>query len=215
MSLETLKTKVGLLIEKAQSGGNTNVKGLIFSDFTGGGQGYPKIADMRSIDIPEQAISSNKDAIFSYLFAATSLTDGFFLYLEEIYLPERIYAFSGYMFQNCLNLTTLHGDTSKVKVVADYAFYRCKKLTEFPYMPSLLVLKKSAFNDCKGLTEVKIYNKLTECAAAAFYNCTNIKDIYVPWAEGEVANAPWGATNATIHYNTTYDENHNPIVTEV
>lgn len=40
-------------------------------------------------------------------------------------------------------------------------------------------------------------------------------DIYVPWAEGEVANAPWGATNATIHYNTTYDENGNPIEAEV
>ena len=23
------------------------------------------------------------------------------------------------------------------------------------------------------------------------------------WAEGAVADAPWGATNATIHYNTT------------
>jgi hypothetical protein len=25
----------------------------------------------------------------------------------------------------------------------------------------------------------------------------------VPWAEGAVANAPWGATNATINYNYT------------
>lgn len=39
-----------------------------------------------------------------------------------------------------------------------------------------------------------------------------IQNIYVPWAEGEVANAPWGATNATIHYNTTFDENGDPIV---
>lgn len=36
-------------------------------------------------------------------------------------------------------------------------------------------------------------------------------DIYVPWSEGEVANAPWSATNATIHYNTVYDENWNVI----
>jgi hypothetical protein len=36
--------------------------------------------------------------------------------------------------------------------------------------------------------------------------------IYVPWSEGEVAGAPWGATKATIMYNTTYDENDNPIV---
>lgn len=28
-------------------------------------------------------------------------------------------------------------------------------------------------------------------------------DIYVPWAENAVANAPWGATSATIHYNYT------------
>lgn len=25
----------------------------------------------------------------------------------------------------------------------------------------------------------------------------------VPWAEGAVTNAPWGATNATINYNYT------------
>ena len=203
----TVTEKVEQLIDKA------NVKGIIFSDFTGG-VGFPKKADMRSIDIPEQEITENTDTTFSYLFANTS-SRGFYCYLEEIYLPERIHTFSSYMFQHCYNLTTLHGDITKVKSVIDYAFNGCKKLTKFPYMPSLLVLKRSAFNGCTGLTEVKIYNKLTECAAAAFYNCPNIKDIYVPWAEGEVANAPWGATNATIHYNTTYDENRNPIVTEV
>jgi hypothetical protein len=42
----------------------------------------------------------------------------------------------------------------------------------------------------------------TNIATDAFYNCRNLLDIYVPWAEGEVANAPWGATNATIHYNS-------------
>ena len=51
----------------------------------------------------------------------------------------------------------------------------------------------------------------TSIDASAFAT-TRATNIYVPWAEGEVANAPWGATNATIHYNTTYDENDNPIV---
>lgn len=27
-------------------------------------------------------------------------------------------------------------------------------------------------------------------------------DIFVPWAEGEIAGAPWGAINARIHYNS-------------
>lgn len=35
-----------------------------------------------------------------------------------------------------------------------------------------------------------------------FKSCTGITDIYVPWMEGAVNSAPWGATNATIHYET-------------
>lgn len=39
----------------------------------------------------------------------------------------------------------------------------------------------------------------------------NLTDIYVPWSQGEVANAPWGAQNATIHYDTVYDSDWNVI----
>lgn len=42
----------------------------------------------------------------------------------------------------------------------------------------------------------------TSIASDAFSN-TDIVNIYVPWAEGAVANAPWGADDATIHYNST------------
>lgn len=45
--------------------------------------------------------------------------------------------------------------------------------------------------------------KPTRIDSNAFYNCSNLKTINVPWAEGEVANAPWGATKATINYNYT------------
>ena len=44
-------------------------------------------------------------------------------------------------------------------------------------------------------------NNLPTIASNAFENCQDLTDIYCPWAEGEVANAPWGATKATIHYN--------------
>lgn len=43
------------------------------------------------------------------------------------------------------------------------------------------------------------------------FNTTKQGDIYVPWADGAVANAPWGATGATIHYNTVFDEDGNVI----
>ena len=42
--------------------------------------------------------------------------------------------------------------------------------------------------------------------ANAFPKWVGLTDIYVPWSEGEVANAPWGATNATIHYDTPLDD---------
>ena len=37
----------------------------------------------------------------------------------------------------------------------------------------------------------------------AFNDCYSLNTINVPWAEGEVAYAPWGATKATINYNYT------------
>ena len=38
-----------------------------------------------------------------------------------------------------------------------------------------------------------------------FYECEKLTTINVPWSEGEVAGAPWGATGATINYNYTGD----------
>lgn len=45
-------------------------------------------------------------------------------------------------------------------------------------------------------------DNLPTIANNSFQQCIGLLDIYVPWAEGAVANAPWGATNATIHYNS-------------
>jgi len=62
------------------------------------------------------------------------------------------------------------------------------------------------------LTEVYFRSKVTgSIHAQCFGTNNNLRDIYVPWSQGEVANAPWGATNATIHYNTVYDDDWNVI----
>lgn len=61
-----------------------------------------------------------------------------------------------------------------------------------------------------GLKTVYFHSTPTSITASCF-NGNNIIDIYVPWSEGEVANAPWGANNATIHYDTVYDEDGNVV----
>lgn len=200
-------SKVTVNVEVESGGTGT---GLILSDFTGQ-YNRPKVADLRSL-WPNKPNDLNYNGIFAYQFEPTFYND-----LHTVYLPDWITCFSGNMFMNCSNLINLFGDTSNVTLIGGSAFYGCAKLAKFPYMPKLQQIQSNAFYGCKGLTEIKIYNTLTSIYSNVFSNCTNITDIYVPWALDEVDGAPWGATNADleIHYNTTYDENYNPILSEV
>ena len=61
-------------------------------------------------------------------------------------------------------------------------------------------MSENAFASCGGLTSITFLGTPTTIDANAFEGCTNLKDIYVPWAKGGIAGAPWGATNATVHY---------------
>lgn len=57
------------------------------------------------------------------------------------------------------------------------------------------------FEYCQLITEMHLPGTIQYIMTNAFGDCTNLRDIYVPWSEGEIKGAPWGATNATIHYN--------------
>lgn len=97
--------------------------------------------------------------------------------------------------------------------------------------PYLEEISGQAFNYARSIfgskTELKIPASVKKLGQLVFYNCNSgalatitfegtpteiaynalqsnsIKTINVPWAEGAVANAPWGATGATINYNYT------------
>lgn len=73
-------------------------------------------------------------------------------------------------------------------------------ITEVVIPASVLAIEASVFANCTGLTKVTFLGTPSSIPATVFDGCTNLLDIYVPWAEGAKANAPWGATNATIHY---------------
>ena len=74
-------------------------------------------------------------------------------------------------------------------------------LTSLP--EGLTSIGNRAFYNCTSLTYITFKGTPTSINSDAFKGCTNLTDIKVPWAEGAVANAPWGATNATITYNYT------------
>ena len=66
-----------------------------------------------------------------------------------------------------------------------------------------------------GVKKVRFLGTPSSIDSKAFNYCPCLTDIYVPWAEGAVANAPWGSQNknsgvtapdaAVIHYNTPAD----------
>lgn len=134
--------------------------------------------------------------------------------LKELTIPPLVTQLGSYTFTSCISLETVKG-IERMTSIGTNCFDDCPKLCGVIILnEALLELGANIFRNCISLEKIIFKGIPTTVANSAFNNCINIKDIYVPWAEGAIANAPWGATNATIHYNTTYDENGNPVVTE-
>ena len=83
--------------------------------------------------------------------------------------------------------------------IADFAFQNQANLTELKIYDTTEI-GQQAFSGCSGLTSVVFDSFVPKIALDAFDKCPNLTTIFVSWAEGEVANVPWGATNAEIIY---------------
>lgn len=136
----------------------------------------------------------------------------------DVVLPTSITRIKSNAFNGAIGLTSI--SMPNVTVIYSSAFYGCENLvlTELP--KNLEEIQPNAFYVCKkvSITEIpasvkKIYNyafyqnaakTLTfkgtpeEMTASAL---SGYDTVNVPWAEGVVANAPWGAK--TINYNYT------------
>lgn len=133
--------------------------------------------------------------------------------LESFTIPPLVTELPQSTFNGCYNLKEVKG-LERMTTIGTYAFDYCVSLkTPIVLNEGITDLANNTFRACYNVPSVRFLGTPTgTIGASTFQYCTGISDIYVPWSEGAVANAPWGATNATIHYNTVYDENHNPIV---
>ena len=89
---------------------------------------------------------------------------------------------------------------SGVTSIGDWAFSGCTALTSVTIPSGVASIGGWAFSGCTGLTSITIPNSVTSIGSGVFWNCTRLTDIYCGFAEGAVSGAPWGASNATIHY---------------
>ena len=132
--------------------------------------------------------------IAKYAFAYSSY--------NKINLPEGVTEIDNYAFYECSQIPTIVLPQSITKIGV-YAFGFCENLRRITFPQNLETIQSSAFSNCKLLSSVTFKGTPTTINSTAFGSCTNLTTINVPWAEGAVANAPWGATNATINYNYT------------
>lgn len=159
MSLATLKGKVEQLIDKADS------KGVILSGFEGD-YALPTVADVRSVPKPD----TKYVATFMCLFQNYSVTatNGYFVSLREVYLPDWTTHLGFNMFYNCGALTIIHGDLSNVKGIMGSTFFNCVSLLEIPYMPNLEDLRGNNFYGCTQFKQFTFYKPLKYMEVSAF-----------------------------------------------
>lgn len=117
-------------------------------------------------------------------------------------LPSGITSIGQNAFMNCTKLavSTL---PSGVTYLNDSAFRGCTSIVSMEIPIGVTNVVGVPFRNCTGLVTVTFRGKPSFNSPSPFSGCTNLKTINVPWAEGEVSGAPWGATNATINYNYT------------
>lgn len=117
-------------------------------------------------------------------------------------LPDGLTSIDNSAFYECTNLA-LTSLPDGLKSIGTYAFYKCTSLALTSLPDGILDIGTFAFYKCTNLTEITFEGTPTTINSSAFNQCANLLTINVPWSEGAVANAPWGATNATINYNYT------------
>ena len=117
-------------------------------------------------------------------------------------LPAGVTSIGSGAFYGCSNLA-LTSLPAGVTSIGSGAFNSCSNLALTSLPAGVTSIGSYAFSGCTRLTSITFKGTPTTIASSAFDGCTNLTDIKVPWAEGAVSGAPWGATNATITYNYT------------
>lgn len=187
------------------------------SENTGGGSSGGDVNQLNAlIDRTITEISSNATSVgahgFSYcenlttvdLPNATSIDSYGFNFCKNLLTADfpNVISIENNAFEYCIKLTT--ANFPNVTSIGNRAFASCSSLSSVNF-PNVTSIGDNAFFNCTKLTEFTFKTKATSISSTAFTSCTKLLTINVPWAEGEVANAPWGATKASVCYNYTGD----------
>lgn len=124
----------------------------------------------------------------------------------DISVPDTVTAIehNAFHYARTIRMGQLPPNLERLEQAFAYAQNVFGDSTELEIPASVKTLGNLVFYQCSSgaLATITFKGTPTSIANNALQN-GNIKTINVPWAEGAVANAPWGATSATINYNYT------------
>lgn len=171
-------------------------------------------------NMPLSTLPSGLTNISSYAFVHCSK-------IKITSLPEGITRIEDNAFYSCFYMP-LASLPNNISYIGKEAFYYCNRLAIKKLPENLKYIGSSAFGHGRlsmlysipsgattieadaflacGMSSIKFEGTPENIANTVFKACNKLTEIRVPWSEGEVANAPWGATNATIIYNYTEPE---------
>lgn len=120
--------------------------------------------------------------------------------LIELEIPDDIYLIRNYCFYRMSNLERISIPDSIYRIGVE-AFRECPVLASITIPSGTKDITYRAFAYCPSLANVTFEGMPVSIANDVFKG-SSVQNIYVPWREGAVDNAPWGAIEATIHYNS-------------
>ncbi|MBR3598092.1 MAG: leucine-rich repeat domain-containing protein [Clostridia bacterium] len=145
-----------------------------------------------NVNVPTGGGSGSDDGMLAAVLSRT---------VTSLNVPAGTAKLGLYALRNCDMMTAVTLPEG-LTAIEGSAFYNCTSLGNIEIPSTVTLVDSQVFYNCTALSTVTFKGKPATIYYNAFNRCTALTDIYVPWAEGEVAEAPWGATSAKIHYNS-------------
>ena len=152
-------------------------------------------------------IHTDLTSLFSDIANAIKYVSGKDVPITADYFPDKIYALGSndellaYLGDETLTVN-FYEYLQYVTAIGEYAAMGVK-VSDVVIPTNVKRIENHAFGLNSSLKSVIFEGVPEYIDELAFIACSNLTTINVPWAEGAVAKAPWGATNATINYNYT------------
>lgn len=118
--------------------------------------------------------------------------------VESIYIPSTVEEIRSAAFKACESLKSVTLP-EKIAAVRNSIFSGCSALENVTVKDCVTEIESSAFENCTSLKNVILPKAVKSIDGTAFTGCSGVS-IYAGFNDGEVDNAPWGATQATVYY---------------